>query len=455
FPGDPALAWAGSGLNRTLLAGQDSLAASVLSDSTADGITDWWYLWATLVAGRHPAYTVRWVPWSDANQDQGAPVVIQAGPLGDRYLTFTASTAFNWQLPAPAGAGPVDLDVSRRVALDDWTPATQNVLCARWPGINGQNSWWFDVETNGVLELIWSPDGTTSNTAQSTVAPTVVDGAKLWVRAQLDVDNGAGAYTVNFFTSPPTDGATWTQLGATVTGLLTTTLFDPGSTIAYTIGSRGTSGSPMSGKSYETRIRSGLNGGVILPELDELWQPFSTGSNNLAGPSGSPILTFFASAQSGQGLAYLSDATRLPKLLPLCGTRMVVLATSHNDGFSMNGLPSYTDLLLSEWAAWITAVKARAPEAAVVVATENPETAGTTPNPDLRIRACRIRREMLLPFAAQQAAPALDAWQAFLDSSGNVVTSFIAADGVHPTATGPGDGMHLWASYADNALGNP
>jgi lysophospholipase L1-like esterase len=446
---DPRLGWLGSTLSRALTAANESFGIAVLSDSTANDPTDWFYLLGSNIAARHPAYTVRWYPWSDTAQDYAAPTVIQAGPLGDRYINFTGAS-FNWSLPPTAVATPpTDLDVTALVSFDNWVPVSNEPICGH-DGGPGARGWWLDVQTNGKLELVWSSDGTALITQQSTVAPTVANGAKLWVRATLDVDDGAGNHVIKFYTS--IDGATWTQLGTTITTAGTTSVNNP--TTDYTLGGRGVGAVFLAGKLYEVRIRSGINGHTILPVFVESWLPYSSGSPNLSGPAGSPILAIMGGAQSGQGLSYLSDATRLPLLLPDYAIRSVFMATSHNDGTTMNSLPGYSDSYLSAYSAWITAVRARAVESVPVIVTQNPEKTGSSSH-DYGIRAHAIRRDKLLALAGQLGVPSLDAWQAFLDGSGVIQTSYLAADGIHTTATGAGDGMHLWASYADTALGTP
>jgi hypothetical protein len=153
-----------------------------------------------------------------------------------------------------------DIDLRIEAALDDWTPAASSSLMSKSMTAGNQISWRFTVLTSGMLRLAWSANGSTVLSADSTVAPTVANGAALWVRATLDVDNGAAGRTIIFYTSP--DGVTWTQLGATVTQAGVTSIFD--GTAAINIGSRD-SGTldRMAGKVYYAEIRSGINGTII------------------------------------------------------------------------------------------------------------------------------------------------------------------------------------------------
>lgn len=125
-----------------------------------------------------------------------------------------------------------DLSVRIKAAMTDWTPAAVACLVAKW-GAAGQRSYKLEVLTDGKLRLSWTTDGTTVISKDSTVAPTVTNGAELWVMATHDVDNGAAGNDVKFWTSA--DGVSWTQLGTTVTTGGTTSHFD--STAALYVGS--------------------------------------------------------------------------------------------------------------------------------------------------------------------------------------------------------------------------
>lgn len=447
---DPRLQWLGASLNRMLVAAQQSVSAAVLTDSTGNDVPgaghtgDWPYEFAAKVAAAYPAWTVRMPVWNDTNQDYDVPTVFQTGTAGERYMPFTLAN-HTLQIDPTGITAPTDLDVSAKASLDDWTPGTAMIFVGRAEGA-GARSWWFYVDaTTGKLGLIWTADGTNLTTVVSSVAPTVADGAVLWVRATLDVDDGLGHYVVKFYTS--TDGVTWTQLGTTITGGATTSVFDPGANAAYTIGGRGTSSTVLVGKLYEVRVRSGLNGGLILPSWPEQWvaRPAST-----LGPSpvGAPVFTLFAGAMPGQGLTYLSNATRLPLLLPDSSLRAVFLATSHNDGIG-----GYDSVWLSAYSAWITAVKSRAPDAAPVVMTQNPEEAGTLSTVK-GIFAHEIRRQKLLTLAQALGLPSFDACQAFLDT-GEAAT-YVNADGIHPILTVPAgktySGAQIWANDLYTAL---
>ena len=151
-----------------------------------------------------------------------------------------------------------DIDLRALVALDDWTPATVAYVLGKTTAV--AYSYLLQVNTNGTLSLLWSTDGSTTIQKTSTVAPTIGDGQPLWIRATLDVDNGAAGYDVKFFTSA--NGNTWTQLGATVTTLIPTSIFS--GTAEIRIG-RGASGTQlMIGKHYRAQVLNGIDGTTVL-----------------------------------------------------------------------------------------------------------------------------------------------------------------------------------------------
>jgi hypothetical protein len=175
------------------------------------------------------------------------------------YLYLPGVSSNNASTPDAAALDVTgDIDIRVKVALDDWTPAAVTTLVSKW--ISTQQSYIFSVQTNGVLKLEWSSTGSNSLSRTSTVATGVTDGAIKWVRAILDVDNGASGHDVIFYTSD--DGITWTQLGTTVTTAGTTSIF--ASTRQLEIGTVQGIYDIARGKFFRAQVLNGIGGTVVF-----------------------------------------------------------------------------------------------------------------------------------------------------------------------------------------------
>lgn len=189
----------------------------------------------------------------------GAPTIVP-GAAGYFENNGTASrylSAPDSALNSVAG----DIDLRIKANLVDWTPATTTSLFSKWGGTTGSNRSFSLEITNGSGRpaLRWG-DATTAYVALASIAPTVADGADLWLRATMDVDNGAGGNTVTFYTS--NDGITWTQLGTPVTAAGVTSILD--SSFAVEIGSANGGGGAINGKIFYAEIRNGIDGTLAL-----------------------------------------------------------------------------------------------------------------------------------------------------------------------------------------------
>ena len=165
-----------------------------------------------------------------------------------------------------------DIDLRAQLSMDDWTPTTEAGLVSKWTSVGNQRAYGLALATNGTLLLYWSSNGTASTSVASTVATGITDGVTKWVRVTLDVDNGASGNDVKFFTSD--DGATWTQLGSTVTTAGIASIYSSTATAnvgAFTPASSG----PLAAKIYRAQILNGIDG---VPVLDVDTSVVSTGA---------------------------------------------------------------------------------------------------------------------------------------------------------------------------------
>jgi hypothetical protein len=154
-----------------------------------------------------------------------------------------------------------DIDIRAKVSLDDWTPGVEKTLVAKWNSSTSQRAYELFINAAGNIGFRSSVAGTAATVdVGSSTAPTVSDGANLWIRATLDVDDGAGNNVVKFYTSA--DGVTWVQLGDTRTTAGATSIFD--SSAALEIGSK-TAGTlnMLNGNVYAAEVRNGIDGTVV------------------------------------------------------------------------------------------------------------------------------------------------------------------------------------------------
>lgn len=173
-------------------------------------------------------------------------------------LRCTGATSSKLTTPDSASVSVVgDLDVRAKVALTDWTPAAACAFVAKY--VTGARSFRFGVNANGTVDFRFTSDGTTAQVRASTTATGVTDGATKWIRAVLDVDNGAAGHDVLFYTSD--DGSSWSQLGTTVTTAGTTSLADTATSL--TIGDAIDNNVPVTGVIYYAELRDGIDGTVV------------------------------------------------------------------------------------------------------------------------------------------------------------------------------------------------
>lgn len=182
------------------------------------------------------------------------------------YLNW-AGTNYGWQPGSVSyfstpDAAPVDItgDIDLRFfgAATDWTPSGIQHLVSKY-GAAGQRGYVLSINTTGRPRVITSSDGTATITSDATAAVPFADREAGWVRATVDVDNGAGGNTVTFFTS--TDGVNWTQLGSPVVNAGTTSIFN--NTTAVNVGDLNNGSSSFAGIIYRAQVLNGIGGTVV------------------------------------------------------------------------------------------------------------------------------------------------------------------------------------------------
>lgn len=180
-------------------------------------------------------------------------------PGGDHFLDLDGA-AENYASTPDAAALDITGDLDLRIELSaSWYRPGVQTLIGKWGG-PGQRSYLMRLE-NGQLRLYFSLDGTANYTVARAL-PALPERAAL--RTTLDVDNGAGQWTISFYWAPTLDGP-WEKLGAYSysTPAAPLSLF-PGPaplTIAPVDPTLGRL--PVEGKVYRAEVRSGINGTIV------------------------------------------------------------------------------------------------------------------------------------------------------------------------------------------------
>jgi hypothetical protein len=213
-------------------------------------------------------------------------------PTGERYGKIGRGTRMRVRIgdPQPTGTlvlpgldgsyastpdtGVLDItgDIDVRVDVDpggQWlVPGIgANLLASKFDRNSDEVSWVLYTVIDGVIRFLWSPNGTFASfvTARSTVGVPIQSG-RVAVRVTLDVNNGAGGHTVNFYTASTISGP-WTQLGSTVTAAGTTSIYS--GTAPVELGSvEGGVGvfadtDALSGTIYGFELRNGIAGTAV------------------------------------------------------------------------------------------------------------------------------------------------------------------------------------------------
>ena len=183
---------------------------------------------------------------------------------GTNYLYLPGGTGNLFSVPSSVAFNAIsgDIELVVRVALDDWTPATTQGVLERDSG-DPNRAWHFRVDTTGKLSFRWFPTGSAASSilASSSIVAPFTDGTTYWVKATLDVDNGAGGWTVQFFyaSDQSTEPSTWTKIGADVTGAGVTSLPSVSANLT-----NGNAAGMQIGKSYRAIVRNGIGGTTVF-----------------------------------------------------------------------------------------------------------------------------------------------------------------------------------------------
>lgn len=210
---------------------------------------------------------------------RNTPLRVRVDDTSPKYLLLSGSPYSNGSLSPPqteVGADDSallstsgDIDIRIDIQPDSWDSYGQG-LCNKYLTTGNQRSWLLWLNDDGTLTFSWSEDGTNGagllNTETSTAAVSVPASGRLALRVTLDINNGAAGYDVKFYTASTIDGS-WTQLGNTVTGGSTTSIFDSSAQVeigrAHTTIPASGLDADLRGRVYAFQVRDGIDGDLI------------------------------------------------------------------------------------------------------------------------------------------------------------------------------------------------
>ncbi|MDT9688200.1 hypothetical protein Q5762_07490 [Streptomyces sp. P9(2023)] len=162
-----------------------------------------------------------------------------------------------------------DIDVRIDITPEEWGGSHGGYeLFGKYLTTGNQRSWRFMITGEGEALFTWSTNGSTITERRSTLRLPFGPGKRAALRVTVDVDNGAGGYTITMYTAATIDG-TWTQFDQLVTTAGTTSLFS--STAALEIGDITTVFFANVGRRiHAVEVRSGIGGTVVAsPRFDQ------------------------------------------------------------------------------------------------------------------------------------------------------------------------------------------
>lgn len=221
---------------------------------TDDGAT------VVVTAASSPAIGVAWGAITGTLSDQADLESSLAGKAPLPVLWLSGGSGGWVTCPDVAAFAVTDLDASVRVALDDFTPSAEQYLFGQWG--SSQSAWYISILTDGTLRLAWSTTGSDFVAAFSTAVLSGTDGVSMWIRATLDVNDG-GVYKVNFYKASDSvaEPSSWTQIGSTVTGGATTSIFN--STAALGVGGISAGALTSTGEYHRAVLKASIGGASV------------------------------------------------------------------------------------------------------------------------------------------------------------------------------------------------
>ncbi|MFI0932909.1 hypothetical protein ACH4RG_14320 [Streptomyces sp. NPDC021019] len=190
-------------------------------------------------------------------------------PGPESYLQVDGSAA-SWASTPDAAALDITGDLDLRVeATCDWTAAQGQALVGKWNSATNQRSYLLRIGGGNVF-LNWSTAGTASVFGQRPL-PELPRRAAL--RATMDVNDGAGGFTIQFYWATSMAGP-WTPVGDPISSTPPTSIY--AGTAPLEIAPQAVAGvPPMRGILHRAEVRNGINGPLVA-DLDARALPAGT-----------------------------------------------------------------------------------------------------------------------------------------------------------------------------------
>ena len=207
--------------------------------------------------------------FKDRHAALNAPSAVAFGRSGASYLSLPGTAGSYASSPDSVPLQITgDIEIVARISMTDWTPTAISTVVGRFR--TGAFDWRLYVGTSGELGLQWSPDGI-STPFDVSVPTGFTDGKTYWIRARLDVANGANRVSDFYYAGDQeNEPLSWTELTTNTTAGTTSIYGVSGAKL--TIGAHGATGTndPLAGKIYRVIVRNGFkdNGGTTVFDAD-------------------------------------------------------------------------------------------------------------------------------------------------------------------------------------------
>lgn len=211
----------------------------------------------------------------------------------DNYLYMPGHDSTNYASTADKAALDITGDIDVRIEIapaswnmthpDDSFSSFVNILASKSGDVSTNFSWIWALRSTGAMLFSWSEDGNAVGANVGSFFTDVITNPtdRMAFRITVDVNNGAGGWTANLYTSDSIDGS-WTLFDtSTSTSIGTSSIFSGNGNVEIG-GAEGGFGFYSNGKTYSGRVyafelRNGI-GGSVVAKADFRTQAFGNDS---------------------------------------------------------------------------------------------------------------------------------------------------------------------------------